>query len=220
MHLRSITAAVVATLFVALPAVLLSACSTTSSANWLEPRTDNGPFKNVLIIAVLPWDQSRLTVEEQLTYSISTNGTQGHKSIYIEHDLEAEPRTKASLTAMIEATNADAVLVLRATDQEVEASKTQSKLYFNVDGGGYLYGFYGNAWVYEVSRHETEQLLAANITTYVQSTLYDVADKGRPVYRVNVRNKYKDEGDGSVFHISGEVADATAGKLRRAGLIN
>jgi hypothetical protein len=200
--------------------LLTAACSTTSSGDWLEPRTDNGPFTNILVIAVLPWAESRLVVEEQLVYSLSEDGTQGFKSIYIEGELEEEAHTKANLNAMIAKTNADAVLVLRFIDQDVEAGKTQQKLYYNVDGGGYLYGYYGNAWAYEVSRHQTDALLTAKIETDVELTLYDVADEGRPVYRLQVKNKFENEGDGSTLYIAGDIADRTATRLRLAGLIN
>ena len=200
--------------------LLTAGCSTTSSGNWLEPRTANGPFKNILVIAVLPWAESRLVVEEQLVYSISEDGTQGFKSIYIEDELEEAAHTQANLTGMINKTSADAVLVLRFIDQDVAAAKTQSKVYYNVDGGGYIYGSYGNAWGYEVSRHETKQYLAAQIETDVELTLYDVADEGRPVYRLQVKNNFKNEGDSSTLYIAGDIADRTAIRLRLAGLIN
>ena len=201
--------------------LLVSGCSTVADGTWQKPRTTNAPFENVLVVAVVSSNRMRKDLERQLAEYIALGGSKASSSMLVESKLEHTPKSRESIIAMIEDTSADAVLVVRLVGESVTAGKTQAKAYVNVGPQAEIieHPHVTEVWVSDYSLHQTEGFLVAESDTKMEALLYDIADKGRVVYKISVESRYEEDRGDPTFVISDNVATAVARKLRHAGLV-
>jgi hypothetical protein len=201
--------------------LLATGCSTVADGSWQEPRTENAPFDEVLVVAVVSQRRMRSDIERRLSDEIETRGSRATASVNIEARLAHEAKSPESVIAMIEDTGADAVVVVRWVEQTVEAHQSQSKAY--VDIGPQITVIEDphvtEVWYSDYTIHETATQLEATSDTKVQALVYDVADGARLVYKVDVETKYEENGSDSTFVIADNIAIAVAKQLHHAGLV-
>jgi hypothetical protein len=209
-------------------AALLTGCAgsnsnrTTATGSWQGPQTANAPFTKVLVVAVAGDADMRRDLEEQIARDISAAGGAAISSITIEANQPHPAKTPKNMTAMVKASGADAVLVVRTAGETVGAGKTKDQAYVNIGPQLTIETSpdMTMVWASDYTIKQTGSELIAETDSRFDVLLYDVADNNRPVYRIAVESKYADEGGGDPdWVISGRAATAITGKLRGAGLI-
>jgi uncharacterized protein YbjQ (UPF0145 family) len=207
-------------------ALLLAACAggnrTTESDTLLEPRPQNAPFTQLLVVAIAGDADLRDDLEQQLVTDIRAAGGSATSSSTIEANQPHPAKTPENMTAMVKAVGADAVLVVRTANEKVGEGETEDQAY--VELGPQLTiedsPDMTAVWASNYTVKQTGSELIAETDTRLEAILYDVADNNRAVYRVSVDTRYADEGGSDPeWVISGRAATAISGKLRGAGLI-
>jgi len=201
--------------------LLAAGCSTVATGTWQTPRTENAPYKNILVVAAIPYEEMRRDLEDLLSTEISAGGSNAASSRSIEHKQPHEPKSPESIITMIGETGADSLLVLRIIDQSVKLGKTPDKGYVNI---GPQIGVIEDAnvtevWASDYSIGQTQGQMVAKSDSKMEAILYDVKDKGRAVYTIEIETKYEENGGDSTYVIAGNIATAVNNKLRQAGLI-
>jgi len=205
---------------------LLAACAagnrTTVDGAWQGAPSQNAPFTKLLVVAVAGDATMRRDLEEQLVRDINAAGGAATSSIQIEAKQPHPAKTAASMTAMVTAAGADAVLVIRTAGESVGAGKTKDQAYVNIGPQLTIETSpdMTMVWASDYTIKQTGSQLIAETDTRLDVLLYDVADNNRAVYRMAVESWYADEGGSDPdWVISGNVANSITGKLRSAGLI-
>ena len=202
--------------------LLATGCSTVAKGTWQEPRTENAPFDEVLLVAVVPQHRMRSDIERRLSAEIAMGSSQATASVDIEARLQHEAKSPESVIAMIEETDADAVVVVRWITQTVDVDQSQSKAY--VDTGPQVTVIEDphvtEIWYSDYTIHETATQLVATSDTKMEALVYDVADGARLIYKVDVETKYEENGSDSIFVIADNIAVAVSKQLHHAGLVH
>lgn len=206
--------------------LLLVGCTggnrTTADGTWQGSPSKYAPFSRVLVVAVTGDASMRRDLEEQLVRDINAAGGMATSSIQIEANQPHPAKTAESMTAMVKAAGADAVLVVRPAGESVGAGKTKDQAYVNIGPQLTIESSpdMTMVWASDYTIKQTGSQLIAETDTRLDVLLYDVADNNRAVYRIAVESRYADEGGSDPdWVISGNVADSITGKLRSAGLI-
>lgn len=209
-------------------ALLTSACTGTSvTGNWEDPRTQNAPYGNVLVVALLGHETTRLEMERQLTRELSAGGTRVTASMNLNDGLKNAPRTREEIIAMTEARKPDALLVLRVQDADLGLGKSkQEKSKYLFGGNDAVVGSKeatdekkDGSWETRGELNVTDVLPDAKIQLYIDASLYDVNDEGRAVYTIELDTRYKNKGDNMIYELTSNTALAIGKELRAKGLV-
>jgi hypothetical protein len=204
--------------------VLISGCTTTTSGNWEDPRTENAPYDNVLVVAFANHDNARVTLERQVTRSISANNiSKASASTSLVKKLKDAPRDRESILTMSREINADAVLLLQMEDSSVKLGKSKKEkdkyLFSGPEGKNMETSDEKGSWQTPHITNETDILPDTKIDVEIQAILYDLADNNRAVYTIDVKTKYKEKGGEFIYTLSSNIAEGVSSKLRQEGLI-
>lgn len=199
-------------------AALLSACgpTTKTSSSWQEPRTVNAPFGHVLVVAASPNSRLRRGFEIALVDLIKAGGSQASASVQVGNP--TDPLTAESVGDMVQKSGADAVLVARVIDREVELAKSRDRLGVKLsqpDSISQGTGTFTDYFRTEYSVYQTPGEVELKSMAKLDSSLYDVRNGGKVVYEVTTTTNFK-EGEDDVV---GEVTSALAKQLKRDGLV-
>jgi hypothetical protein len=211
---------------------LISGCTTTTSGSWEDPRTENAPYKNVLVVALHNNDSIRDTLERQVAKSISGNMTSGNTannsskasaSTTLVTKLKDAPQDRESILTMSRKIDADAVLVLQVADSSVKLGKSKKEKNKFLFGGqiedNTVSSSKKGSWETPRTTNETDILPDTKIDVEMQAVLYDTEDNGRAVYTIDVKTKYKEKGGELIYTLSSNIAEGVSNKLRQEGLI-
>ena len=185
---------------------------------WEEPRAENAPYNNYLVVAFSSYDRGREALERRMLADLSREGAQAAASFRLD---ENKPLSREWVMAMASKTGADAVLVTRMLHHSVTSGQTKSEAYVNV-GPQYGYEVTGNVteyWAGYYSIHQTDSERIAISDLLLETAVYDVAENARVAYVISTKYKYKEDWRMSVEGIADDIADAIIKELRGAGLI-
>lgn len=209
----------------AMSALLLgvAACSHVSGAGaWQEPRPANVPYQRVLVIGVSPESRVRRSFEQQMAEAINASGaTRATSSVYVESEMNVAALTKERVIEMITRTKADAVLVTRMVSATVTAAKSKDQAILKV-GPTITIDESANAtavWVSDFNLTQVSGRLEADEDAMIEATVYDVASKGRPVYRISIADKFENASADIIPDVAGDVASVIARELHRDGVV-
>ena len=204
-------------------ALVAAGCGTGTSATseWKQPQPVDLPYRHVLVIGVSPNSRVRRGFEEQMVDAIVKGGTKATGSIFAGSAMGSEALTPENVKAMVASTGADAVLVTKLLTRTTKMAETQQKVDIKAQPSITITEEPGLTTVfasdYTMTIEPTELMVKSKAT--IEATLFDVADKGRLVYRVAVNSKFEEETGDEVLDIVGNIADAIAGELRRDKLV-
>jgi hypothetical protein len=211
---------------------VVSGCTTTTTGNWEVPRTENAPYKNVLVVALHNNDSIREALERQVAKSISGNMTSGNAAKNSSRattstsqvtKLKDAPRDRESILTMSRKIDADAVLFLQVEDSSTKLGKSKKEKNKFLFGGqiedNTVSSSNKGSWETPRTTNETDILPDAKIAVEMQAVLYDTADDGRAVYTIDVKTKYKEKGGELIYTLSSNIAAGVSKKLRQEGLI-
>lgn len=204
--------------------LLASGCATTTtSGSWEEPRTENAPYKHVLVVALTQSDDMRISLERQLARNLAVGGSRASVSMGIATAAKDAPRTRETIQAMVKEKNADAVLLLRVADASVGVGKSKK------EKDKYLFGKaiedeatskkQAGTWATPRTSNPTDALPDTKVKGEMTAALYDVTDNARIVYTVNVKTSYKEKGGEMLLILASNIAKGVADKLRGEGLV-
>ena len=214
----------VLTIFSTLALLSLAGCGTGTSATgeWKEPRSVNAPYSSVLVVGMAENSRVRRSFEEQLAAYLSAGGTKASASILVGSSLlGSEALSKESVTAMVKSTGADAVVVTRLLKRTVKAGETRETVDVKlgpqvtvVEEPGLTEVFASN-----VTYTQVPGQLTAKSKAILETSLYDVADKGRVVYTIATESKFEEINGDAIIDITGDIADAISKQLRSNRLV-
>ena len=185
---------------------------------WEEPRAENAPYSNYLVVAFSSYDRGREALERRMLADLGREGAQATASFRLD---ENKPLSRERVMAMANETGADAVLVTRMLHHSVTSGQTKAEAYVNV-GPQYGYEVTGNVteyWAGNYSIHQTDSEQVAVSELLLETAVYDVADNARVAYVISTKYKYKEDWRMSVEGIVDDIADAIIKELRGSGLI-
>jgi hypothetical protein len=210
--------------FAVLIFAVVSGCTTTTSGSWEDPRTENAPYNNVLVVALTSTDSTRVTLERQVAKSISgISSSRATTSTSQVTKLKDAPRDRESILTMSRKIDADAVLFLQVEDSSTKLGKSKKEKNKFLFGGqiedNTVSSSKKGSWETPRTTNETDILPDAKIDVEMQAVLYDIVDNGRAVYTINVKTKYKEKGGELIYTLSSNIAAGVSNKLRQEGLI-
>lgn len=208
-----------------LPAVLtIMGCGTGTSATgtWREPRSASAPYGHVLVVGISPNSRVRRSFEHQLTEAISTGGTRATASIFVASEMGAGALSPETVRAMVEKSGSDAVLVTRLLGRTVTSGMSQERVDVKAGRTVTVIESLGVTEVYAAnySLNKEPGELVAKSKAIIETSVYDVADNGRVVYVITTNTKFEEVDGDALVDITGNLADAIAGRLRSDRLVN
>jgi hypothetical protein len=202
----------------------VAACSNVSGTGaWEEPRPANVPYQRVLVIGVSPESRMRRSFEQQMAEALNASGaTRATSSVYVESQMNVAALTKERVIAMIEKIDADAVLVTRMVGDTVKEGRTKEEEILKI-GPTVTIDQTVNVtavWVSDFNLTHVPGQIEAEEDVRIEATVYDVASRGKPVYRVEVEDKFKNASADIIPDVAGEVASVIARELHRDGVVH
>jgi hypothetical protein len=163
----------------------------------------------------------REDMEQLLRDGIASGGSKAHAAFFLEKDLQHAPRTQASMLAMVKQTSADALLVVRVTDEVVKPGMTKEEAYINIGPQVTIVDNPNSTevWASNYTIGQTPGQFIAKVNTTMQAILYDIKDNGRGVYKIVVSTKTNEDGGDSDDIIANKVSTQMLKKLQQAKLI-
>jgi hypothetical protein len=155
-----------------LSAVLLSACASTFSTTWKDPKATPLEFKSQKVVAiVLIKDPStRRLAEDRLAQQIAAYGAQGRPlySMLPDANTSNEQETRAAL----EAAGVKGAIVMRpiAVDRDVKITEPYEDQSYASFWGGY----YGYGMSLSFSTGSSEPTVKEKMTVYVETLVYSL----------------------------------------------
>lgn len=194
---------------------------TTASGDWTGQKPVSMPYTQVLVVGVAANSRMRRSFEQQAVEAITAGGSAASASIFVASGMNLGPLDRDSVLAMVKKTDADAVLITRLVDRTVTMGQTQGKAYVKVGPQITVIEEPGLTEIYESNYtvHPVEGLAVAKSDANIESTLYDVRDNGRAVYKVAVNTRFEETDAEVIVDVAGNLAEAITGKLRGDGLI-
>jgi hypothetical protein len=204
---------------VVLLALLLGGCmsATHVRSTWHEPEGSRGPYGKILVIGVSDIAKRRRSFEESMIGDITSSQTRGWSSL--RQMGASQPINRETLTPIVKALGADAVLVTRLVSRKVIPNETESRTEMqsrqqapsdlnNPDNIARLF-------TYQYQEHEEPGELRARSQVIVDTQLYEANDGGKLVYSMTVDTTFTEtEGD-----VMAEISTAIANRLRADNLI-
>jgi hypothetical protein len=201
----------------------VAACSHVSGTGaWEEPRPANVPYQRVLVIGVSPESRVRRSFEQQMAEALNASGaTWAVSSVYVESQMNVAALTKERVIAMIEKIDADAVLVTRMVGNTVKEGRTKEQEILKI-GPTVTIDQTVNVtavWVSDFNLTHVPGQIEAEEDALIEATVYDVASRGKPVYRVEIEDSFKNASADIIPDVAGEVASVIARELHRDGVV-
>lgn len=200
--------------------VLLAAGCTSAThvrSTWHEPEGSRGPYGKILVIGVSDNAKRRRSFEESVIAEITSSQTRGWSSV---RQMGAkQPINRETLTPIVTALSADAVLVTRLVSRKVLPSETESRTEMqsrqqapsdlnNPDNIARLF-------TYQYHEHEEPGELRARSVVIVETELYEANDGGKLVFSMTVDTTFTE----TEVDIMAEISTAIAKRLRAENLI-
>lgn len=205
------------------PILAVAACShVTGTGAWEEPRPADVPYQRVLVIGISPESRMRRSFEQQMTEDLNAGGgTKATSSIFVGSEMNTEALSKDIVVKMVRKIDADAVLVTRMVNDKVKEGRTKEQEILKVEPTITIDQSVDvtAVWVSDFNLTDVPGQIEAEEDAMIEATIYDVADKGRPVYRVMVEDKFKNENADVIPDVAGDVATVIARELRRDGVV-
>ena len=198
-------------LLMLLGAILLSACASTLTTTWKDPKATPLEFKGHKVVAiVLLKDQSmRRLAEDRLAQQIAARGAEGRTlySLLPGATADNEQETRAAL----EAAGVKGAIVMRPihVDKEVRITEPyQEPSYASFWGGYYGYGF---SLSYSSPREAT---VSETTVVYVETLVYSL-EQNKLVWAGRSTTTNPD----TLAQLIQELSEATTSELQKQGLI-
>jgi hypothetical protein len=210
--------------FAAVAIFLAAGCSNGIKATgaWKEPRPADAPYQRVLVIGVSPESRMRRSFEEQMTDALNaTGGTRVTASIFVGSEMNTASLSKDTVIAMIGRIGADAVLVTRMVGHNVTQGETREEAILKIGPTITIEQEVGvtAVWVSDFSLTQVPGQIEANEDAMIESTVYDVGEKGRPVYQISIEDKFKNASADIIPDVAGDLAAVIARELHRDGVV-
>ena len=209
--------------FAALALLAIAGCGTGTSATgeWRPPRSANVPFSNVLVVGISANSRVRRSFEEQLVQYLSAGGTKASASILLGSAMGSETLTRDAVLAMVKDTGADAVVVTKLIRRTVKAGETQETVDIKIGPQITVYEDAGLTEIFASNITMTEEpgQLTAKSKAALETSVYDVADKGRVVYKIATTSKFTEINGDAIIDITGNIAEAVSKQLRSDHLV-
>jgi hypothetical protein len=203
--------------------LLVAGCSTgiKVSGTWQPPRPTSAPYNHILVVCIFPSGRARKIVEQEMVDGFSADGSKATASFHIERKTGVQPLSRDNVMAMALETGADAVVVTRMLDYSAESGKSKDEAYVKVGRQVEVIETEKTTQVW-VGNYSIQQTPGQPITmnnVFLESTVYDVSDNGRPIYLISTESKFKIDGSTYMETVTRNVANAIVKKVRQAGLI-
>lgn len=197
---------------------LVAACGTRTSVTgtWDEPRSSAVPFEHVLVVAVSPNSRLRRSFEQAMADLIAT-GKGSTASASISMGKATQPLTRDTISAMVRASGADAVLVTRLASRRVALEEGETRVGVKTQRPSSLSDGPGLVNLFSQTYHEYEEPgeISARSDAVLESSIYAAEDGGRLVYTLTTKAEF-DEGQDDVV---ANITTAIVRQLRRERLI-
>ncbi len=203
--------------------LVIAGCSTgvRVSGTWQPPRPASIPYSNILVVCIFPSGRARKIVEQEMVDGFSTGSTQAMASFRIEQKMGVQPLSREHVMAMVKETGADAVVVTRMLDHSAEAGKGKDEAHTKVGPQVKVIETENTTQVwagnYSIEQTPGQAIIMNNV--FLESTVYDVSDNGRPIYKAWTESSFKIDRNTYMENVTRDVANAIVKKVRRAGLI-
>jgi hypothetical protein len=191
--------------------VLLSACASTFSSTWKDPKATPLEFKSHKVVAVvlLKDESKRRLAEDRLAQQIAARGAEGRSmySLLPGATADNEKETRAAL----EAAGVKGAIVMRPihVDKEVRITEPyQEPSYASFWGGYYGYGF---ALSYSTPREAT---VSETTVVYVETLVYSL-EQNKLVWAGRSTTTNPE----TLTELIEELSAATTSELQKQGLI-
>jgi hypothetical protein len=157
---------------------LMSGCGPTQkiTSSWSDPEaTGRAPFNKVFVVALSPNSTANYDIEDQMAQVLNAKGFRVARStdIFPPKFSITQDLTREQLTAAIEKTGSDAVLMLSLLDSKSVESYNPGTVYAPVNYGynRSYYGYYNYYYpiVYSPGYYSVDK------TFYLECNLYDLA---------------------------------------------
>jgi hypothetical protein len=151
----------------------------------------------------------------------SADGSKATASFHIERETGVQPLSRENVMAMAIETGADAVVVTRMLDYSAEPGKSKAEAHVKVGRQVEVIETENTTqvWVGNYSIQQTPGQPIAMNNVFLESTVYDVADNGRPIYIISTESRFKIDGNTYMENVTRDVANAIVKKIRQARLI-
>jgi hypothetical protein len=156
-----------------LGAILLSACSSTFTQTWKDPKATALEFKGQKVVAVvlIKDESTRRLAEDRLSQQIAARGVQGRAMYRMLPNATAgdEKTTRAAL----EAEGVKGVIVMRPV--KVDRKVTVTENYEDQSYASFWGGYYGYGFALSYSTASNEPQVSEKTVVYVETLVYSLA---------------------------------------------
>ena len=191
--------------------IMACASSTKLVNDWSDPAFKGGPFKRILILAVIKDDIQRRAYEQTFTERITRNevtGIAGNTLIENDEDYGSKPK----ILEAVKKSGADAVLLAHLISVKKKEREVPGRVdYMPTFGPGYgYYGYYGRAYdtIY------TPGYITEDTIVKLETTVYDSKTE-KMVWAGGTRSF----NPGSAKKVVTENADLIVSSMEKAGLL-
>lgn len=202
----------------------LVGCGTTSSSSqgaWEQPRTHQGPYAVVLVVAVTQDSRVRRTYEQQLAATITSDGAKGVAAFKVGQETGNEATTRDNILALARVAGADAILITRVTNAGAKQGETEEQAQVELAPSMEVYQSSDMTAVistpYTIKQEPGSPIIVANAA--LETLVYEPARDDRLVYRATTQASFDIGADESIEDDAADLANAVAKQLRGDGVI-
>lgn len=182
-------------------AVVVGGCSsgTTMQNVWKDPAYTAGPLKKVIVLAILPTDGARRTLEDAFASTLTAQGVPATASYHL---FPGDTIDRDAARSKVLNEGYDAVLVSRATGREQQTTYTGGTSYW----GGY-YGAWGGAY-------STGTTMTTEYVTF-ENSIWNPEGEGKLIWSGNTETMNPNSGSKFASSLVGKIMP----ELTKAGLV-
>ena len=194
----------------------MAACAAGPRITTVQPVSDSAdtPYDNVLVISLFKSFDMRRYLEKEIVSQLEARGVRAVASTSMMDT--RTPVTRQTFLAMVDALDADAVLVtqLVSLDSAAKMKDMNPESTYNIRPT-----YYYNVWSVDLQEYVEPQTLNLKSTLVLATQLLSVANK-ESVWGIEVESRFaRDFDQGPDYSIIVDEAKAIAGRLASDGLI-
>ncbi len=200
--------------------LMAAGCATTSytsTGEWQQPRSRDVPFRNVLVVTIVPDSDARRMFEKTVADAITDGGAQGVAAYSISGET-ASKLNKDVVVALAENSGADSVLVTRILDQAAQLAREREEALLHVGPTTKVVQSEDSSFTRSLTTNYAVELVPGSLVieadAVLESSLYEVATGYKLVYQATTRGHFELSGYDSIERVANSFALAFVKRLR------